>query len=149
LQALIPKQSYRGTRPLRRAARALLLPLYLGLCATLSGCAGLAAGNADLPLAGPDPSYRETVANHLKKVLKNYSLYDSFEISDPRWVNSIKGWAWLTCVRFRDQGRVRNYAIFLNGNRVVDDRFAVQTDSCELQTYYPFERMPTGLAPLH
>jgi hypothetical protein len=149
LQALIPKHPYRGFRALRRAAGALLLLAHLGLYATLSGCAGLAAGNNDMPLAGPDPSYRETVANHLKKVLKNYSLYDAFEISDPRWVNSMKGWAWLTCVRFRDQGRVRNYALFLDGNRVVEDRFAVQTDNCELQTYYPFERMPTGLAPLH
>ena len=51
----------------------------------MSGFAGLGAGDAEMPLAGPDPSYREVVANHLKKVLKNYSLYDSFEISDPRW----------------------------------------------------------------
>ena len=79
----------------------------------------------------------------------NYSAYDSFEISDPRWVHSIKGWTWLTCVRFRDQGRVRSYALFLDGNKIVDDRFAVQTDSCDLQAYYPFERMPTGLDPLH
>ena len=102
-----------------------------------------------MPLASPDPSYRETVASHLKRVLKNYPAYDSFEISDPRWVHSIKGWTWLTCVRFRDQGRVRNYALFLDGNRVVEDRIAVQTDDCDLQTYYPFDRMPTGLDPLH
>jgi hypothetical protein len=96
-----------------------------------------------------DPSFRDAVAGHLKRVLKNYALYDSFEISDPRWVHSIKGWTWLTCVRFREQGRVRNYALFLDGNQIVDDRFAVQTDNCDLQTFYPFERMPTGLAPLH
>jgi hypothetical protein len=149
LQALIRKQPHRGTRALRRAAGALLLSACVGLCATLSGCAGLAAGDAGVPLASPDPSYRETVASHLKRVLKNYSVYDSFEISDPRWVHSIKGWTWLTCVRFCDQGRVRNYALFLDGNRVVEDRIAVQTDDCDLQTYYPFDRMPTGLAPLH
>ena len=102
-----------------------------------------------MPLTGPDPTYREVVANHLKHVLKNYAAYDSFEISDPRWVHSIKGWTWLTCVRFRDQGRVRSYALFIDGNKIVDDRFAVQTDDCDLQAYYPFERMPTGLAPLH
>ena len=45
--------------------------------------------------------------------------------------------------------RVRSYALFLDGNKIVDDRFAVQTDSCDLQAYYPFERMPTGLDPLH
>ena len=90
-------------------------------------------------LTGPDPTYREVVAAHLKRVLKNYASYDSFEISDPRWVHSIKGWTWLTCVRFRDQGRVRSYALFLDGNKIVDDRFAVQTDSCDLQAYYPLE----------
>ena len=96
LQALTRKQPHRDSRALRRAARALLLSTGLGLCATLSGCAGLAAGNAEMPLAGPDPSYREAVANHLKKVLKNYSVYDSFEISDPRWGALEQGWTWLT-----------------------------------------------------
>jgi hypothetical protein len=90
---------------------------------------------------GPDPSYQRVVATHLRQVLKNYSAYDSFEISDPRWVHSIKGWTWLTCVRFREQGRVRSYALFLDGNKIIDDRFAVQTDSYDLQTYYPFERI--------
>ena len=149
MQALIPEKPHRGSRPLRRAAWALLLPAWLGLSAALSGCAGLAAGNGEMPLTGPDPTYREVVAAHLKRVLKNYASYDSFEISDPRWVHSIKGWTWLTCVRFRDQGRVRSYALFLDRNKIVDDRFAVQTDSCDLQAYYPFERMPTGLDPLH
>ena len=128
-------------RPWRRAAWVFLLPAWLGLSAGLSGCAGLAAGNAEMPVTGPDPSYQGVVATHLKQVLKNYSAYDSFEVSDPRWVHSIKGWTWLTCVRFRDQDRVRSYALFLDGNKIVDDRFAVQTDSCDLQTYYPFERM--------
>jgi len=51
-------------------------------------------------------------------------------------------------VRFRDQSRVRDYALFPDGNRIVDDRFAVLIDNCDLQSYYPFDRMPTGLAPL-
>ena len=149
MQALIPEKPERGSRPLRRAAAALLLPAFVALSAALSGCSGLAAGNAEMALSTPDPSYREVIAAHLKRVLKNYAAYDEFEISDPRWVHSIKGWTWLTCVRFRDQGRVRSYALFLDGNRIVDDRFAILTDSCDLQAYYPFERMPTGLNPLH
>jgi hypothetical protein len=31
-------------------------------------------------------------------------------------------------VRFRDQDREYSYALFLDGNRIVDDRFAVQID---------------------
>ncbi len=104
-----------------------------------------------MPQAAPDPGYREMVASHLRRVFKNSSAYDSFEISDPRWVHSIKGWTWLTCVRFRDQGHVRSYAVFIDGttNKIVDDRFSVQTDNCDSQAYYPFERMQTGLDPLH
>jgi hypothetical protein len=141
---LIPEKPHPGSRPLRRAAWALLLP-----AAALSGCAGLATGNAEMPLTGPDPTYREVASAHLKSVLKNYDSYDSFEISDPRWVHSFQGWAWLTCVRFHDKGPVRSYTLFIDGNKVVDGRFAVQTDNCDLQTYYPFDRMPTGLNPLH
>ena len=134
---------------MRRAAWVFLLPASLGLSAALSGCAGLAASNSEMQLTGLDPSYREVVAARLKSVLKNYNSYDLFEMSDPRWVHSIKGPAWLTCVRFRDQGRLRSFALFLDGKSVVDDRFAVQTDDCDLQTYYPFDRVPTGLNPLH
>ena len=36
-----------------------------------------------------------------------------------------------------------------DGNKIVDDRFSVQTDNCDSQAYYPFDRMQTGLDPLH
>jgi hypothetical protein len=140
---------------LRRAAWVFLLATWLGI---VRSAAGLAAGNTEVPVAGPDPSYRKVVATHLKQVLKHPSAYDSFEISDPRWVNSIKGWTWLICVRFREpakpeaeqiglennlnyrsQDRIHSYALFLDGDKIVDDRIPVQTDSCYLQTYYPFE----------
>ena len=98
---------------------------------------------------GPDPASREVIAAHLKATFKNYASYDSFEIADPRWVHSIKGWNWLTCVRFQDHGHMRIYALFLNANKIVDDRYAVQTDNCDMQTYFPFERMQVGLDPLH
>jgi hypothetical protein len=137
-----------------RTAYALLA--LAALLGPLEGCGGFAATNEEVPTTGPDLTYRETVANHLKKVLKNLSTYDSFEISDPRWVHSVKGWNWLTCVRFQDRGRLRTYALYLNGDKVVDDRFAVQTDNCDTQTYLPFERMGgsaggsgSGLEPLH
>ena len=125
---------------MRRAAWVFLLPAWLGLSAALTGSADLAASSAEMPVTGPDPAYRTVVTTHLKQVLKNNSAYNSFEISDPRWVHSIKGWTWLTCVRFRDQDREYRYAVFLDGNRIVDERFAVQIDNCDLQTYHPLER---------
>jgi hypothetical protein len=149
LQALIPEKPHRGSRALRRAARALLLPAWLGLSAGLNGCAELAAGNAEMAPAAPVPRYQEMIAGHLRHVLKNSSGYDSYEISEPRWVHSIKGWTWLTCVRFTDRGHPRTYVVFFDNEKIVDDRFSVQTDNCDAQAYSPFERMQTGLDPLH
>jgi hypothetical protein len=152
-RALIPDKPHSRHWSVPRAAYGLLA--VAALMGMLEGCGGLAATNEEVPASGPDPSFRERVATHLRRTFKNSSTYDSFEISDPRWVHSIKGWNWLTCVRFQDRGHLRTYAVFLNGDKIVDDRFAVQTDSCDTQTYSPFERMGGSgggggaLEPLH
>ncbi len=80
------------------------------LIGSASGCAGIATGNTEMPLTGLDPSYREVVAARLRSVLKNYDSYDSFEISDPRLVHSIKGPAWLFCVTHEPTGRLSTVA---------------------------------------
>ena len=36
-------------------------------------------------------------------------------------MHSMKGWLYLTCVRFRDQGHVRSYSVFMDGIKIVDD----------------------------
>jgi hypothetical protein len=149
-RALIPDGRKGGRWSVQRGVCAALVLAAIGWSGSLAGCSGFAAPNDEVPPSAPDPSFREVIAGYLKSVLKNYSTYQSFEISDPRWVHSMKGWNWLTCVRFQDRGRVRTYAVFLNNNnKVADDRFAVQTDNCDAQTYYVFERMYGGLDPLH
>ena len=125
-----------------------MVPLLLTVV-TLSGCSTLPT-TGDAPESGWDPSYREVIATYLKKTFKNYSSYEAFEISDPRWVHSLDGWTWLTCVRFQDRGHTRAYAVFLKGSVIVSARYAVQTDQCDLQTYAFFERMGGfGLPPVH
>ena len=146
LRRLIPDRP-QGGRPLQRVAW-LASVLAVLISASLTGCSSLAAPNGAMPAVGPDPSFRDMIANHLKKTLKNYTAYDTFQISDPRWVHSFTGWNWLSCIRFADHGRVRTYSVFFNANKIVDDRFAVQTDACDTQTYSPFERM-SGLEPLY
>jgi len=42
-------------------------------------------------------------------------------------------------VHFQDRGHLRTYAIFIDGNAVVDARYAVQTDNCGSQTYTQFD----------
>jgi hypothetical protein len=81
-------------------------------------------------------------------LFKNQASYDAFEISPFRWVHSLKGWAWLTCVRFQDQGHPRVYAVFLKDGRIVDTRYAVVTDACDAQTYALFDAMRGAARPV-
>lgn len=102
------------------------------------------------PPSGPDPSYRNVIANCFKTTFKNYATYELFEISEPRWVRSIKGRNWLVCVRFVDRGRRLSYVLLFNGSTVVDGHYAYQTDACGIQSYVVFEQMGgLGLPPVH
>src|ERR1700735_4029510 len=89
--------------------------------------------------AGGEPGYVSLSAKYLQSVLKDVRAYDGFEISGLRWVTTIKGWSWLACVRFHDRGHTRIYAIFIQDGAVSDARYAVETDSCEAQTYTQFD----------
>jgi hypothetical protein len=125
---------------LRRATARAALALSLVI---LPGCSELAQPRA----AGPpsaEPPYVSLAAKYLQSVLKDRALYDAFEISGLRWVDSIKGWSWLACVHFRDRGHLRNYALFIQDNAVVDARYAVETDACETQAYTQFD-LVTGV----
>jgi hypothetical protein len=106
-----------------------------------------------MPGSGADPGYNNLVANHLKGLFKNRASYDAFAISAFRWVHSFKGWAWMTCVRFEDNGHPRAYAVFIKDGKVIDSRYAVQTDACNTQIYAAFDAMgPTRagvLEPLY
>lgn len=115
---------------------ALLLAL-----AALPGCSDVALPLEEAPASAADPGYNELVANHLKTAFKDRASYDAFEISGFRWVHSLKGWAWITCVRFQDHGHPRTYALFIKDGAVVDGRYAVETDACNTQTYTPFDAM--------
>jgi len=136
---LIAKQGKERSRPLQNAARAALLLLLV-----LAGCSALSQPKEDTPASGPDPAYTELVAGHLKSSFAEYASYDAFEISDFRWVHSIKGWSWLVCVRFQNKGRRLTYALFIKQKEVIDSRYAVETDGCGGQTYAPFAPL-TGL----
>ncbi len=95
---------------------------------------------------GPDPGYRQLVANLVKSTFKNSSSYTMFEISEFRWVHAVSGWSWLTCLRFQDQGHQRTYAVFIKDKAVVDSHFAVVTDACDAVAYAPLD-LPPGAAP--
>ena len=117
--------------------------------AALAACSGLAASNEEVPATSLDPAYPQIVANYLRSTFKDYPSYESFEISEPRWVHALVGWSWITCVRFQDRGHSRTYALFLQSGKVIEGRYAVETDACGAQAYAPFALMTGGLQPLH
>jgi hypothetical protein len=117
--------------------RAVNLGFGLALLA-VAGCSELAAPSGLLQ-PGVEPPYVALASTYLQSVLKDQASYDSFEIAAPRWVHSIRGWSFLTCVHFHDHGRLRAYALFLQNDAVIDARYAVETDTCEAQSYVPFD----------
>ena len=131
---MIPKQRQVTFGSLQNAAAraGLLLPLFL------LGCSALSLPREDAPASGPDPTYNTLIAKHIKRSFKDYASYDSFEISEYRWVHSVKGWSWLTCVRFQDKGRRLTYALFIKQDEIIENRYAVTTDACDAQNYSPF-----------
>ena len=115
----------------------------------MPGCTELAQpGQAAVP--PPQPPYVSIAANYLLSALKDRIFYTGFEISAARWVDSIKGWAWLACVHFQDRGHLRTYALFIQDDAVIDARYAVETDNCAAQAYTQFDLVsgelgrPTG-----
>ncbi len=126
---------------LQNAAYAALLLAFV----VAAGCSSLTASREDAPASGPDPASNALVANRLKSTFKDHASYDAFEISDYRWVHSVGGWSWLTCVRFQDRGHRRTYAVFLRGKDIIESRYAVQADGCDTASYVPFDLM-TGAA---
>lgn len=104
----------------------------------LPGCSELAQPSE---AAAPpvQPPYVALAAKYLLSALKDRTSYAGFEISGLRWADTIKGRAWLACVHFQDRGHLRSYALFIQDNAVVDARYAVETDTCETQTYTPFD----------
>ena len=131
---------WKRTTSLQHVAHAaFLLALLL-----LSACSDLALPNEEMPPAAADPSYFNVVAYYLKGLFKDQAYYDAFEVSAFRWVHSLKGWSWLACVRFQDRGHPRLYSVFVKDGRVVDSRYAVQTDACDSQSYVLFDAMRTG-----
>ena len=118
--------------------RALLALLALILLAS-PGCTQIAQpGEAAAPPA-EQLAYASVAAKYFSSTMADRTSFENFEISGLRWVHGLKGWSWLACVHFVDHGHLRTYALFIENEAVIDGRYAVQSDSCGLQTYTPFD----------
>jgi hypothetical protein len=117
------------------------------LALALTACSDLVLSTEDAPAGAVDPGANALVANRVKAVFKDPASYQAFELAGLRWVHTLKGWSWLACVRFQDHGHQRFYAVFVKDGAVVDDRYAVETDACQTQSYVPLDQGPGTARP--
>jgi len=117
------------------AARRVVFGLTLTAAA---GCTELAQPSEAASPPPQQPPYAALAAKYIS-TMRDRPAFEGFEISGLRWVHSLKGWSWLACVHFLDHGHLRTYALFMQNDVVVEGRYAVQSDSCAVQSYMPFD----------
>ena len=103
------------------------------------GCTQIAQPSEVATPPAEQPAYAAVAAKYFSSTMADRASFENFEISGLRWVHGLKGWSWLACVHFLDHGHLRTYALFIQDDAVTDARYAVQLDSCGLQTYTPFD----------
>ena len=123
----------------------------LALATALAGCsASEIVQNLPSPAVAPDlsqPNYRRIVAANIKSIFPNQSLLGDVEISGVRMVDHLKGPAWLTCLKLDARGAPNHYAIFMQGDKIIDSRAGIVIDQCHKETYTPFESFPPAKKP--
>jgi hypothetical protein len=122
------------------------------------------------------PNHRRVVADNIKTVFPNLASVGDLEISDVRLVDHVKGPAWISCLKFRvhvdpgagqsapnsttagepvvapsapsatASGSPQYYAIFIQGDKIIDSRLGVAIDQCRKQTFQPFDPSPPATA---
>ena len=119
----------------------------LALAVTLGGCSAseLVQNWPDAPISDlSQPDYRRIIVDNIKTLFPKTELGE-LEISGIRMVDHLKGAAWLTCLKLDAHGKPQIYAIFIQDNKIIDQRAGVVIDQCHKETYTPLE-MP-ALAP--
>ena len=117
--------------------------LVLGLTLALAGCAAAHLAESLPDAAGPQevfaPNHRQIVADSLASVFTHPETITPLEISSVRPVNHLTGPAWLACLRIQADRAPQEYALFIQGDKIIDQRVGVAIDHCKQQTYEPFD----------
>jgi hypothetical protein len=114
----------------------------LALAATLGGCSASELLQNRPVGPAPDlsqPNYHRIVAESIKTIFPKPSSLGELEISGVRLVDHLKGTVWLTCLRLDARGHPQQYAIFIQGDKVIDWREGILMDQCHKETYTPLE----------
>jgi hypothetical protein len=119
-----------------------LRSLALALAVTLGGCSASELVQ-NLPAApAPDlsqPNHRRVVANNIMVLFPKGTPAGEVQISGIRLIDHLKGPAWLTCVKVETQATPQLYAVFIQGDKIIETRVALVIDQCYKDTYEPFE----------
>src|SRR5215831_14298848 len=121
----------------------------VALAVTLGGCSASEVVQ-NLPPASaidlPQPNYRRVVADNVRAIIPNVASVGDLEISGVRLVDHLKGPAWLTCLKVDAHGKPQNYALFIQGDKIIDSRIGIVIDQCYKQTFEPFDLAPPPAA---
>src|SRR6516162_4579077 len=125
----------------RQPARLVVRAYLLALAVTLGGCSASEVVQ-NLPPAPaldlPQPNYRRVVADNVRAIIPNVASVGDLEISGVRPVDHLKGPAWLTCLKVDAHGKPQNYALLIQGDKIIDSRAGVIMDGCGKESYQPF-----------
>ena len=114
-----------------------ILPYVMALM--LAGCSlSEVALSPHNDVAGPAPNYRKLITANLVSIVGEGKRAQGLRISGLRRIDSLKGPAWLVCLRADADAKPLDYAILIQEERIVDSRTAARTDQCQDQTYEPF-----------
>jgi hypothetical protein len=119
--------------------RFFVLGLSLGLAGCAAGHLGESLPEAPISADLSEPNYRQIVATNIAAVFPNPQGLGALEISAVRPVSHLRGPAWLACLRIHAEGTTQEYALFIQGDRIIDQRTGVALDRCKQQAYEPFD----------
>ena len=109
---------------------------------TLAGCAAgdlTTALETHAPEDLSQPDYRRIVAENIGTIFPQTATLGALAISPVRPVDHLKGPAWLTCLRILSDSTPQEYALFIQGSSIIDQRAGVVMDGCKKQVYEPFD----------
>jgi hypothetical protein len=122
------------------------------------------------------PNYRRVVGDNIRTIFPKVETLGDLEISGVRLVDHLKGPAWITCLKFHAQvdpvvgqsapnststgdpvvaesapsstasGNPQYYAIFIQGDKIIDSRGGVVIDQCYKETFQPYDLPPPAVA---
>jgi hypothetical protein len=92
-----------------------------------------------IPADLSEPNYRQIIADNIAAVFPNPDGLGNLEVSAVRPVNHLRGPAWLACLKIHADEVPQEYALLIQGDKVIDQRTGVVMDRCKQQAYQPFD----------